>query len=883
MISVLLVAAVTVVLWMAYREVEDVLIRAGREHAAGAAQQVANLVQQAALSSAANLRRVAADEAVRDYLQRPTARTRRVVQARLATLATTATRRIELWSTSGRVLDVSPRGTTRGDAAMLTVPVIAQPPELGFGGLQASGDVLFNDAAAEVLAGSETPAIVGARLGYVITRSAVTASASTMLGALIGEGATLIIGNPATGTWTDLSQLVAAPPVDMTRNGTVEYRTATGEWRLGGATALRTTPWSVWVEFPRSVSTAPAGIFLRRMVRLVLVVVVAGLILVATVSVRTTIPLEHLARAADAMAAGDYAQHVHMTRADEIGRLGRAFNAMAAEVRDTHQQLVARVRERTTALEALQASDARCRTIVDMALDPIITMDGDGRIVEFNPAAETTFGYTKAAVVGGALAHLIVPPRLHAVHGAALVPARGASLGRALGQRFEMTARRADGTELLIELALSTVSREDVVLTTAVVRDLTARQYLEATRVRIHDMEAQQARTLEANRLKSEFLANMSHELRTPLNAIIGFSELMHRGKVGPVSPDHQEFLGDILSSAKHLLQLINDVLDLAKVESGKMEFRPEPVDLTRLAQEVRQAVRGLADAQGIQIDVEVDATVVAVVIDPARLKQVLYNYLSNGIKFTPAGGTVAVRIGPEGSDQFRIDVADTGVGIAAMDLEKLFVEFQQLDTSSTKTHQGTGLGLALIKRLVEAQGGRVAVRSTLGEGSTFSAVLPRQMTGDAPTVPARAADQPATGRTIVVLDDDAATLKLACVALREWGYEPVCTTNAIEALLAAEADPPAAVVVDLLMPHVDGFEFIAKLRALPVGKDVPILVWSVKDLNPDDRRWLNAATVTYASKTNGGTQALIETLRQVLTAPFGGATGARPDAREVA
>ena len=145
----------------------------------------------------------------------------------------------------------------------------------------------------------------------------------------------------------------------------------------------------------------------------------------------------------------------------------------------------------------------------------------------------------------------------------------------------------------------------------------------------------------EASRLKSEFLANMSHELRTPLNAIIGFAELMHRGKVGPVSAEHQEYLGDILTSSKHLLQLINDVLDLAKVESGKMEFRPEPVDLAKLAGEVRDILRGLAASKRLQVEIHVDPEVATVVVDPARVKQILYNYLSNAIKFTPEGGRI--------------------------------------------------------------------------------------------------------------------------------------------------------------------------------------------------------------------------------------------------
>ncbi len=149
----------------------------------------------------------------------------------------------------------------------------------------------------------------------------------------------------------------------------------------------------------------------------------------------------------------------------------------------------------------------------------------------------------------------------------------------------------------------------------------------------------------ETNRLKSEFLANMSHELRTPLNAIIGFAELMFKGKVGPVSDNHKEYLGDILNSSRHLLQLINDVLDLAKVESGKMEFRPEPVDLGKVLGEVRDILRGLASARRIRIETAVDPSIAAAVLDPSKLKQILYNYLSNALKFSPEEGLVTVRV----------------------------------------------------------------------------------------------------------------------------------------------------------------------------------------------------------------------------------------------
>jgi signal transduction histidine kinase len=236
----------------------------------------------------------------------------------------------------------------------------------------------------------------------------------------------------------------------------------------------------------------------------------------------------------------------------------------------------------------------------------------------------------------------------------------------------------------------------------------------------------------EATRLKSEFLANMSHELRTPLNAIIGFAELMFNGKVGPVSGDHKEYLGDILTSSRHLLQLINGVLDLAKIESGKIALRPEVVDLENIVTEVSDILRGLASTKRIRIETQVDPSMVAAVLDPSKLKQVLYNYLSNALKFTPEEGLVTIHVTPEDRDRFRIEVEDTGIGIRRQDTHRLFVEFQQLDAGMAKKYAGTGLGLALTKRIVEAQGGSVGVRSEPGKGSTFWVVLPRQPSGPA-------------------------------------------------------------------------------------------------------------------------------------------------------
>ncbi len=258
------------------------------------------------------------------------------------------------------------------------------------------------------------------------------------------------------------------------------------------------------------------------------------------------------------------------------------------------------------------------------------------------------------------------------------------------------------------------------------VHEVEARRQAQEFSIRSLELERENSRILEASRLKSEFLANMSHELRTPLNAIIGFSEMIFDGKVDPTSASHRTFMGHILSSAKHLLQLINDVLDLAKVEAGKVEFCCSSVSLVPLINEVVEITRGGFSTKTIQLQVHVDAALTAVWIDPDRFKQVLYNYLSNAIKFTPAEGQVVVRATAMDETRFRLEVEDTGVGIAPTDIDKLFSEFHQLRSSTGTFHPGTGLGLALTKRLVEAQGGSVAVRSIPGQGSVFSAVFRR-------------------------------------------------------------------------------------------------------------------------------------------------------------
>jgi signal transduction histidine kinase len=238
------------------------------------------------------------------------------------------------------------------------------------------------------------------------------------------------------------------------------------------------------------------------------------------------------------------------------------------------------------------------------------------------------------------------------------------------------------------------------------------------------EIEDKSAQLEVANRHKSEFLANMSHELRTPLNAIIGFSEVLLERMFGELNDKQAEYLQDILSSGRHLLSLINDILDLSKVEAGRMELELAPFSLPAALDNALTLVRERAARHGIRLELAVDAALGTVVADERKVKQILLNLLSTAVKFTPEGGRVAVRAEPA-DGTVEISVSDTGIGIAAEDREAIFEEFRQVGTDYSRKREGTGLGLALTRRFVELHGGRIWVKSEVGEGSTFTFTLP--------------------------------------------------------------------------------------------------------------------------------------------------------------
>lgn len=241
-------------------------------------------------------------------------------------------------------------------------------------------------------------------------------------------------------------------------------------------------------------------------------------------------------------------------------------------------------------------------------------------------------------------------------------------------------------------------------------------------------LEVQNKKLVEAIQLKNDFLENMSHEFLTPLNGIIGFSEIIHAEKAGPLTAIQKEYLNTILTSSRRLFQLIKDLLDLQQLEDNQIKFHPLPTNLTTLTNEVREDFNKLAEAKSIQIDIQIDQTINHIVIDPKKFKQILYNYLSNAIKFTNNGGNISIRILSEGIETLKLEIEDTGIGIHEEDMHKLFVAFQQIDTGTAKKYEGVGLGLALTRRIIEAQGGKAGATSIKGKGSVFFAILPYKL-----------------------------------------------------------------------------------------------------------------------------------------------------------
>ena len=354
-------------------------------------------------------------------------------------------------------------------------------------------------------------------------------------------------------------------------------------------------------------------------------------------------------------------------------------------------------------------------------------------------------------------------------------------------------------------------------------------------------LQAQEAAE-RANRVKSQFLASMSHELRTPLNAILGFSELLSDDSTGRFDEaTRRRFLDQIHSSGVHLLQLINDILDLSKVEAGQMELQLQPIEVGSLIDEARATVEPLAKSKAISLNVE-PGRELQLIADPAKVRQMLLNLLSNAIKFTPDGGRIQIR-GRHVDSWVEIAVSDTGIGIAPEDLGRLFTEFQQVDAGPARQQEGTGLGLALTRRFAELHGGQVSVESALGKGSTFTLRLPleaKPLRAHARLEPHLVTAGDLMRPLVLVVDDNPQAAEILARTMGAGGFRIRVAHTGPEALTMARDLKPVAITLDILLPEVDGWEVLNRLKADEATRNIPVIVVSVVD-NPALGRALGA------------------------------------------
>ncbi|HXJ29991.1 MAG TPA: response regulator [Gemmatimonadales bacterium] len=335
-----------------------------------------------------------------------------------------------------------------------------------------------------------------------------------------------------------------------------------------------------------------------------------------------------------------------------------------------------------------------------------------------------------------------------------------------------------------------------------------------------------------ANRTKSDFLAKMSHELRTPLNSIIGFSEMLADETFGALNEKQHRYIENVLTSGRLLLQVINDILDLSKVEAGRMELSLAQFEVAEALDEVRALMESLAERKHHIMEVDVEPGLPSIVADPAKFRQIAVNLLSNAIKFTPDGGRIRIAARrPPGEPMIEVAVTDTGIGIAPEDTRRIFREFEQLDSEYVREQQGTGLGLALTKKLVELHGGRIQVESELERGSTFRFYLPLRAQ---PSAPRPAAPEPAAlaqrGPLILVVEDDPRAGDLLGHFLTEAGYRVAHAASGSQAVALAKTLKPDAITLDILLPGEDGMAILGQLKGASATRAIPVVVVSITD-----------------------------------------------------
>jgi PAS domain S-box-containing protein len=494
--------------------------------------------------------------------------------------------------------------------------------------------------------------------------------------------------------------------------------------------------------------------------------------------------------------------------------------------------------------EVLRDQQFYSHSLIESSIDALMMTDPQGIISDVNNEMMSLTGRTRAELLGTHCKEFFTDPDL-----------AGAGIERVLTENrinnYELTVRAKNGQETLVSYNAATFHdrNDNLQGVVAAARDITERKRFEQALLETN-LELE-----HASKMKSEFLAAMSHELRTPLNAIIGFSEALKDGLVGEMTDSQREYTSDIFTSGQHLLSLINDILDLSKVEAGMMTLELEPANLADLLSGSLSIVKETALGHPVRLELEMHEDIGVFPLDLRKTKQLMYNLLSNAVKFSGQDGVVTlsahrvprasvgliaggwpVRAFPLPDSEFKefvaLTIRDTGIGISAENMTKLFKAFSQIDSSLARKFEGTGLGLAMVKRLAEIHGGTVAVASAEGEGSTFAVWLPIRAVeagATASAVEVEAASpvyrHEASGNIALVVEDDPHAADLVGLLLEGEGFRVLHAASAEEALAMAPLQPLSLITIDLELPGIDGWEFLLRIREVNALAHVPVVI----------------------------------------------------------
>ncbi|ASC69604.1 hypothetical protein XM38_005310 [Halomicronema hongdechloris C2206] len=529
-----------------------------------------------------------------------------------------------------------------------------------------------------------------------------------------------------------------------------------------------------------------------------------------------------------------------------------------ASLKQLNQALESKVAERTQELQ--HVSDKFQRLVDDIGEKFVVFSHTGptGRLTYVSAGIAAVFGISKAEVLGQPWQQMFqwLPEDLDA----AQQSVQRLQENQEDAQQFEMCFRHPDGSLRTIHVAQHAVrdAAAHLVAVEGIVEDITERKQAEA---QLRQTNAELAR---ATRLKDEFLANMSHELRTPLNAILGMTEGLQDAVFGEINAQQHKALQTIERSGSHLLDLINDILDLSKIESGRLELDRAPTAIAPLCQSSLLFIQQQALSKRLQVELKLPPNLPDLFVDERRIRQTLINLLSNAVKFTPAGGRITLKVsplpredGPEQQNCLRLAVIDTGIGIAPKNLTKLFQPFVQIDSDLNRQYEGTGLGLALVKRIVELHGGQVALTSEVGVGSCFSIDLPCVAIAlpapqpVLPSEPKRDSYHPRSGVSPLILlaEDNAANVSTLSSYLKAKGYQILVAHNGQEAIALAQANTPDLILMDIQMPVMDGLEATRQIRQDPNLARLPIIALTALAMPGDRERCLAAGASDYLIK----------------------------------